>query len=996
MRKTFTLILFAWLLGLGAAVAQDISSYQLSGYTDTLTTMRGQMTELIGGGKSAVASEVQSIGFDFIFMGTVYNSYSVNANGVLRLGDEPVLPEANTYGITGNDRIVPFAGLAGGTWPFQFNHELATTAGGRIRSKVTGKVPNRVLTVEWYKMYAPAGDLTDFTFQLRLYESELQSANSGRIEFLYDPLSLRRGGGTQTQRYRAGFGVGPEQGNFVALDIPGKAISEELNYTSEVNENNNYFNSKNISSRLLYRFQSDRVPAGSFSNFALVCPAPNAVTIRFDENSANEAGIVVYRKRANQPDNQFKLIKSLPPDARSFSDGGAGPGQGYTYRFYLLGEGRYAASYTDFTTTPQAVIGRMAFQAINSGRWTNAAIWGGTMPGATDDVELGCAGSVFVTANSDTQIRDLTIQKGSFLTIEDGVTLSISGNFVNNGVFNPVGSGRLVLNGTEPQQITNKGRGITNDASFTAAANWVSWADNQTGRVAQKTVTVNGTDFVAIKSIRVNLEHTYLRDLTLRLKAPNGQVFLLAQSRGQRGRNYDNVVFTDTGKPLPPTVKNENLSGEYRPEESFSAYGGSLAGTWTLEVYDAFTGVGGRINGFEITLSKGGTNDLVMSRLTIDNSSSGGVTLNSGLVIQQQMQFIKGVVHASETAAVLFEAGAGTNGGSATSYIDGPAYKKGSTAFTFPLGNKGHWAPLGIENLQRANANTVFRAQYFKEGAPAPEALSPALDRVSKLEYWDLTPTAGNPTVDVVLHWKDAAVSDIVNITAGDLVVAHYTQNQWQIEGGEILPGSSLGAGGSGAIKAIGINTFSPFSFGSLTGMNPLPVQLLSFTGSPDQAGVLLQWQTASEKNNSHFEIQRSADTKTWQSIGRVEGNGTTSTQKNYRYFDREADKINYYRLMQVDFDGKTEYSPLVMVQLQEIQPWLMLYPNPTADGVTVKSSRYPADLVIWSGAGVAVVRTKVNTAETVIPLQHLPAGVYLLQLVSSQGSQQERLIITR
>jgi subtilisin-like proprotein convertase family protein len=996
MRKTFTLLFFAWLMGLGAAVAQDISSYQLSGYTGSMTTMNAPMTELIGGGKSVVASEVHSIGFDFIFMGTVYNSFSVNSNGVLRLGDEPVLAEANTYGITGNDRIVPFAGLAWNEWFLQNNHELATTTGGRVRFKITGNAPDRVLTVEWFKMHAPEGDVTDFTFQLKLYESALTSANSGRIEFVYGPLVLRQAWGTQYQRFRSGFGVGPEQGNFVALDLAAKAKSDVLNYTSEVREGDNYFSTNNANARLLYRFQSQRMPTGSFSNFALICPAPNAVTIRFDENGANEAGIVVYRKRANQPDNQFTLIKSLPPDARSFSDGGAGPGQGYTYRFYLLGEGRYAASYTDFTTTPKAVIGRMAYQAINSGKWTNAAIWGGTMPGAMDDVELGCAGSVFVTASSNTQIRDLTIQKGSFLTIEDGVTLSISGNFVNNGIFNPVGSGRLVLNGTEPQEITNRGRGITNDAIFTAPANWLSWADNQTGTVAQKAVTVTGTDFVAIKSIRVNLEHTYLRDLTLRLKAPNGAVYLLAQSRGQRGKDYNNVIFTDTGKPLPPTVKNENLSGEYRPEETFSTYSGSLAGTWTLEVYDAFTGAGGRINGFEITLSKGGTNDLVMSNLTINNSSSGGVTLNSGLVIQQGMHFIDGVVHASETAAVLFEAGASTNGGNTTSFIDGPVHKKGSTAFTFPLGNKDHWAPIGIENLQKANANTSFKAQYFKEGAPAPDQLTPGLNRVSKLEYWDLSPTAGKPTVDVVLHWKDAAFSDIVNITAADLVVAHYTQNQWQIEGGEVLQGSSLGAGGRGAIKAIGISTFSPFSFGSLSGINPLPVQLLSFTGAPDQAGVLLRWQTASELNNSHFEVERSSDGKVWQSIGRVAGNGTTHAQMNYQYLDRMAGRSNYYRLKQVDYDGKHEYSPLVMVMMEGIEHGLMVYPNPAVDQVTVKSSRYPAELVVWSSAGVAVVRTNLTTAQTVVPLQQLPAGVYLLQVVSSQGNQQERLIITR
>ena len=97
----------------------------------------------------------------------------------------------------------------------------------------------------------------------------------------------------------------------------------------------------------------------------------------------------------------------------------------------------------------------------------------------------------------------------------------------------------------------------------------------------------------------------------------------------------------------------------------------------------------------------------------------------------------------------------------------------------------------------------------------------------------------------------------------------------------------------------------------------PLPVSLISFTGASLGENIRLNWSTASEQKNSHFEILRSADGKTFENIGTVQGNGTSSEQHFYSYTDRSPlAGVNYYRLKQVDYNGTaTEHQEMVSVR---------------------------------------------------------------------------------
>lgn len=111
-----------------------------------------------------------------------------------------------------------------------------------------------------------------------------------------------------------------------------------------------------------------------------------------------------------------------------------------------------------------------------------------------------------------------------------------------------------------------------------------------------------------------------------------------------------------------------------------------------------------------------------------------------------------------------------------------------------------------------------------------------------------------------------------------------------------------------------------------------LPVELISFDAVMDGGDVVLSWATASEENNAGFEIEQSFDGGVYQSVGFIDGNGTTTELNEYSFRLASVDKGTHsYRLKQVDFDGAFEYSEVVEVTREIVEAFELgqLYPNP-------------------------------------------------------------------
>lgn len=164
---------------------------------------------------------------------------------------------------------------------------------------------------------------------------------------------------------------------------------------------------------------------------------------------------------------------------------------------------------------------------------------------------------------------------------------------------------------------------------------------------------------------------------------------------------------------------------------------------------------------------------------------------------------------------------------------------------------------------------------------------------------------------------------------------------------------------------------------------------------------VILEWTTSSEQNNSHFEVEKSVDGKSFEEIGKVVGKGNSTTLEAYSFNDNSPStaNTNYYRLKQVDIDGNFDYSEIenILIEMSE-EISIMVYPNPVKDFLNVKleggNGIKHLILVDNSGSYVMDASPANNAYEAQIDMQTLPDGLYFLNVKTANGLQKSEKIL--
>ena len=332
-------------------------------------------------------------------------------------------------------------------------------------------------------------------------------------------------------------------------------------------------------------------------------------------------------------------------------------------------------------------------------------------------------------------------------------------------------------------------------------------------------------------------------------------------------------------------------------------YNLSLAGNGIKTLAVNSTTVGGQAT-FTGLLSVGSsTLDLNGNRLDVTNSAAGAITRSSGYIISETNVAVNPSIirwyHRMVGGSKVYPFGV------AGSYIP----------FTFnittPMANAAAYvdvstrATAASNNLPWAGASNVAAVSNMYSPNPpvSPDGSIPSvIDR-----WWDITnshPVTANATFSY--RGSENTLNDPLYFAGAMIGAQYWNGSQWVPNNGTIGSAASV-TSGVGNVVASNLTTFCPWILSLV--LAPLPVELIDFKATCVNNEMVVEWCTASEKDNSYFTIEQSTDGINFVSVGQVFGSGTTSNKHCYKYITHSVSDITYFRLTTTDANGNKSVS---------------------------------------------------------------------------------------
>ena len=183
-----------------------------------------------------------------------------------------------------------------------------------------------------------------------------------------------------------------------------------------------------------------------------------------------------------------------------------------------------------------------------------------------------------------------------------------------------------------------------------------------------------------------------------------------------------------------------------------------------------------------------------------------------------------------------------------------------------------------------------------------------------------------------------------------DLTVNGYldVRGDAEFRGGGVTSGTGMitwatgrTIGGSSLSTCFGEGTTLPTNSGVdlSTCTRFLPVQFMNVSAECSSDGIIVSWSTATEKNNSHFVIEKTGDLEFYTELGAIEGSGTSAKRLDYSFTDGQVSdhSVNYYRIKQVDYNGDFDYSRVLVATCEDLNDDFIVYPTITEGEVTIQ-----------------------------------------------------------
>ncbi len=575
------------------------------------------------------------------------------------------------------------------------------------------------------------------------------------------------------------------------------------------------------------------------------------------------------------------------------------------------------------------------------GAWSTPSNWNGnTVPSVNDDVVLN---NIFVNGSYVVKLpATLVVVKTVTISPSSGNTIQLtlpSTNLLTPG---------FIISGPGYGLVINNG-GIFKDSSGAPNMSPVDISDsikiNNGGKFVHATprshtnnVTVLSTAPGTEKGI-FEFDVPGTQSYTLSLSNRIFGTLMLSANAALGSKNY-------TGKGSNPVTMNGDLqlnAGVNFNTNLATADGNIIvngnfiqnAGTFnvasgadisTLKIKGNITQTAGAqittsTTGFPIIELNGTVSQNILMQGTITNAvgfkmnNAAGAVLLAPLSLPYNLNLANGNITTTSTNLLTLQ-----NGTTVTvdttiankSFINGPLRKENLSAspyFFFPVG-KGST----MRWIELKNATGNFIIEFIKSD---PRSLSTnystGIDHISANDYWTINADASPVAkANVELSFANATTSGVTDMSA--LRVAQLSSGSWVDKSNTATTGT---AGASGSVVSSVINVFGPvaqnFTLASNTStQNPLPVKLISFSGSLINNNTQLNWQIDSPDDVDHFTIMFSSDNKNFKNIDSV---NAEALQTSYQFIDKQLNKgINYYRLKIIQKDGSFYYSNVITI----------------------------------------------------------------------------------
>lgn len=182
-----------------------------------------------------------------------------------------------------------------------------------------------------------------------------------------------------------------------------------------------------------------------------------------------------------------------------------------------------------------------------------------------------------------------------------------------------------------------------------------------------------------------------------------------------------------------------------------------------------------------------------------------------------------------------------------------------------------------------------------------------------------------------------------------------------------------------------------------------LPVTYTMFNATLKDKTVHLDWHTSTEINSDYFSIERSLDSREFREIGKVKAAFNSSGLKDYRFIDSTPmTGRNYYRIKQVDFDGKFSFSEIKSISISSMSLVYSIVPNPAKNFITLSFDKpqrqYNIIITDMQGKIVHVINnpSAIYMTQHKIDLSNIPNGIYLVSVMTNNGNYTQKLLINR